>query len=217
VLGTDVLPLALAVALSPFAVVPAILLLLSPRGVASASAFLAGWFVGLVGSTLVVAWLGDLLPSREEDPAWVGWVRIALGVVLLTLAVQSWTRRGGPGREPPWMATLSNATPGRAVTLGLLLSVANPKILFLSIAAGLTISGATAPGIAVAATLVYAVVASSTVLIPIVASAVGGDRVVVPLTRVRDWLVRHNAAVMAVVLAALGVLVLVEGISGLRS
>lgn len=216
-LGTDVLPLALAVALSPFAVVPAILLLLSPRGVATASAFLGGWFVGLVGSTLVVAWLGDLLPSREDDPAWVGWARIALGVVLLALALQSWMRRGGPGREPAWMATLSSATPGRAVTLGLVLSVANPKILFLSIAAGLTISGATAPGIAVAATLVYAVVASSTVLIPIAVSAVGGDRVVAPLTRLRDWLVRNNGVLMAVVLAALGLLLLAEGVSGLRS
>lgn len=216
-LGTDVLPLALAVALSPFAVVPAILLLLSPRGVASATAFLGGWFTGLVGSTLVVAWLGDLLPDREDDPAWVAWARIVVGLVLLALAVQSWTRRGAPGKEPAWMTTLGNAPPGRAVTLGLVLSVANPKILFLSVAAGLTISGAAGPGIAVAATLVYAVVASSTILLPIVASAVGGDRVVVPLTRLRDWLVRHNAAVMAVVLLALGVVVLVEGISGLRS
>lgn len=216
-LGTDVLPLALAVALSPFAVVPAILLLLSPRGVASASAFLGGWFAGLVGSTLVVAWLGDLLPAREDDPAWLAWARIVLGLVLLALALQSWLRRGSPGKDRPWMTALSTAAPGRALTLGLVLSVANPKILFLSIAAGLTISGAAGPGIAVAATLVYAVVASSTILLPIVASAVGGDRVVVPLARLRDWLVRHNAAVMAIVLLALGVLVLVEGISGLRS
>ena len=43
----EVLPLALGIAASPFPVVPAILLLFTPRARASSSAFLAGWLVGV--------------------------------------------------------------------------------------------------------------------------------------------------------------------------
>ncbi len=44
----EVTPLALGVALSPFPVVPAVLLLSTPRAKATAGAFLAGWAAGIL-------------------------------------------------------------------------------------------------------------------------------------------------------------------------
>ena len=41
-------PLALAILLSPFPLVPVVLLLLTDRAVANGGAFLLGWFTGLV-------------------------------------------------------------------------------------------------------------------------------------------------------------------------
>ena len=40
------LPMAVAIALSPFAIIPAIVLLLTPRPREAAGAFLAGWVLG---------------------------------------------------------------------------------------------------------------------------------------------------------------------------
>jgi threonine/homoserine/homoserine lactone efflux protein len=210
----DLFPLALAVAASPFAIIPAVLLLLSPRGVVAATAYLAGWFAGLVVSTVLVILLADRIPDLSEA-TWVAWIRIAIGVLLLGLAVHSWLGRRGPAKAPSWLTSVSTASPGQAVMLGIVLTLLNPKILLLSVGAGLTIAAADVAPLPAAAT--YAVIASSTILIPIAVSAVGGDRVVTLLTRLRDWLVRNNAVLMAVVLAALALLLLAEGISALRS
>lgn len=212
--ASDLFPLALAVAASPFAIIPAVLLLLSPRGVIAATAYLAGWFVGLVVSTVLVILLADRIPDLSEA-TWVAWTRIAIGVLLLGLAVHSWLGRRGPAKAPSWLTSVSTASPGQAVMLGVVLTLLNPKILLLSVGAGLTIAAADVAPLPAAAT--YAVIASSTILIPIAVSAVGGDRVVTPLTRLRDWLARNNAVLMAVVLAALALLLLAEGISALRS
>ncbi len=212
--ASDLFPLALAVAASPFAIIPAVLLLLSPRGVVAATAYLAGWFVGLVVSTVLVILLADRIPDLSEA-TWVAWTRIAIGVLLLGLAVHSWLGRRSPAKAPSWLTSVSTASPGQAVLLGVVLTLLNPKILLLSVGAGLTIAAADVAPVPAAAT--YAVIGSSTILIPIAVSAVGGDRVVAPLTRLRDWLVRNNAVLMAVVLAALGLLLLAEGVSALRS
>ena len=42
-----------------------------------------------------------------------------------------------------------------------------------------------------------------------------GDRPDEPLTRLTDWLERHNAALVAVILVVIGLLVLYKGIHGL--
>jgi threonine/homoserine/homoserine lactone efflux protein len=191
-----------------------VLLLLAPRGVVAATAYLAGWFAGLVASTVLVILLADRIPDLSEA-TWVAWTRIAIAVLLFALAVHSWLGRRGPAKAPAWLTNVSTASPGQALVLGIVLTLLNPKILLLSVGAGLTIAAADVAPLPAAAA--YAVVASSTILIPIVAAAVGGDRVVAPLTRLRDWLVRNNAVLMAVVLAALGLLLLAEGVSGLRS
>jgi hypothetical protein len=49
------------------------------------------------------------------------------------------------------------------------------------------------------------------VLLPLAGYAIAGESVLAPLGRVRAWLERHNATVMAVVITAIGVILLVEG------
>ncbi len=50
---------------------------------------------------------------------------------------------------------------------------------------------------------------------PVLAYAVVGDRLDGPLTRLKDWMERHNAALVAAILVVIGVLVLYKGIHGL--
>ena len=50
---------------------------------------------------------------------------------------------------------------------------------------------------------------------PVLLYAILGERMLGPLTAMRDWLERNNAVVMSIVITVIGVMVLVEGLSGL--
>jgi Sap, sulfolipid-1-addressing protein len=86
VLG-EVTPHALAIALSPFGVIVAILLLFTPRTRAAAGAFLAGWAVGIAVVAGVCVALASVVELSDEPPSWASWARLALGVVLLLVGV----------------------------------------------------------------------------------------------------------------------------------
>lgn len=210
------LPMALGIALSPFPVVPAILLLFTARPRATAGSFLLGWLLGVGTATGVAVLLADLVAAVETTPTWVSWARLVLGVLLVAYGVRQWFGRGGEAEPPGWMRTLQDATPRRALGLGLVLSLANPKILLLAVAGGLTVGAETVGPVAeVLAVLAFTAVASLTVAAPLAAYVVGGSRVLEPLARMRDWLERNNDAVMAVVLVVLGALLAVKGVQGL--
>nr|BEK70661.1 hypothetical protein KPHV_78880 [Kitasatospora purpeofusca] len=56
--------------------------------------------------------------------------------------------------------------------------------------------------------------AATTVALPLLLHLVAGERVLTPLGRARSWLELHNSAVTAVVLAVIGVLLVLDGVSG---
>ena len=212
----DLLPLALGIAASPFPVIPVILLLLTPRATANAGAFLGGWAAGILTGTAAFVLLEAVVEKFDEPPTWLAWVRIVLGAALLVLGVRQWLTRHDERPAPAWMESLAAATPRSAARLGVLLSLANPKILLFCAAAGMTIGVATAsPAGAVLAVVLFALAGSVTVALPLVAHLVLGERATAPLRRASTWLTDNNAAVMAVVLLAVGGLVLSKGISGL--
>ena len=61
----------------------------------------------------------------------------------------------------------------------------------------------------------YVAVAASTVALPIVSYLVSGERLHAPLTRLKDWMERNHATLVAVILVVIGLLVLYKGIHGL--
>ncbi|MGA8047704.1 MAG: GAP family protein [Dermatophilaceae bacterium] len=215
-LVAELAPVAVAIALSPFPVIPVVLLLLTERPVPNGGSFLAGWFGGLLGLTAVVALLAGVVELWDEAPSWVAWARLALGMALIVFGVRSWFARGGAGEMPAWMAALDGYTPPRSARLGLLLAVANPKSVLLVLAGGLTIGAATlGPARSALAVIGFAVVAASAVAVPVVLRLLLGDRVVAPLERLRTWLIEHNDAIVGVVLLVLGVLLVRAGWSDL--
>jgi threonine/homoserine/homoserine lactone efflux protein len=205
-----------AIALSPFPVIPAILLLFSARPRATGGGFLAGWALGIAGVAIVVVALAGVLEGRDQPPAWAAPTRIVLGLALLALGVKKWAGRRETKDVPAWMAALDDATPASALKLGLLLSAANPKIVLMAAAAGVGIGAAELPpGRALLTVALFTALASVTVALPMVAHAVGGERALAPLGRARAWLERNNTAVMAVVAVVIGAVLLTRGIGGL--
>ncbi|WP_169746735.1 GAP family protein [Demequina silvatica] len=208
------LPLALGIALSPFAIMPAVLVLLGSRPRAAGYAFASAWWCGVTAVALVAGSLAFAAPS-DDKPLWAALLRVAVGVALLVAAVVKWRGRAA-AKQPAWLGSLADASPGAAARLALLLTVANPKVIMLAAAGGASI-GATAPTVAaeLAAIAVFALVASMTALAPVLAFTVAGERTAPVLEAVRRWLDAHTSAVIAVVSAVIGLLVLVSGLSGL--
>ena len=213
---TELIPLALVVALSPFSIIPAVLVLNTPRPRPTGLAFLVGWLVGLAGLTLIFLEISNLVVDLGHPPRWASWVRIVVGAALIVLGIYRWLMRKRSEHTPGWMQSLGKLTPARAGVAGVALTVVNPKVLFICAAAGLAIGTAGLGSTHVWLPVVWFVaVAASTVLIPILAYAVSGDRLGEPLRRLKDWMERQHAVLVAAILIVIGLLVLYKGIHGL--
>lgn len=212
------LPLAVAIAASPFPIIPAILLQFTERPRSTSLAFLGGWILGILSATTVFVLLSEVVEAGESSPRWVSWVRLVLGLALVAYGVQQWLTRASATEAPQWMRSLESATPQSAFRLALLLSGVNPKVVLIAAAAGLGIGSGDLHGWAeVVAVLVFTAVAAVSVAVPVLGYALLGDRVLGPLGRAKDWLTTHHAAVMAVVLVVLGAALALKGFQGLSS
>ncbi|WP_435218657.1 GAP family protein [Streptomyces sp. bgisy034] len=211
----DIAPAALGIALSPFPVVPAILLLLAPRPAAAGGAFLAGWTAGIATAAFLFTKLASAARIPAEPPSWASWARIGLGVLLLLVAVRRWCTRG-ERTDPAWMRALDRATWGRALRLGLLLSAANPKILLLAAAGGMSIASAalTTWG-TITAVAVFTLIGSSTVALPPLLRVLVGVRILGPLHEAKAWLRTHNTTIVVLVITVVGLVLIANGVGGL--
>jgi threonine/homoserine/homoserine lactone efflux protein len=212
----ELIPLALVVALSPLSIIPGVLVLHTPRPRETGLAFLVGWLLGLAAVAAIFVQVSDLFGQLDKPPTWASWLRVVVGAALIVFGVIRWLTRHRSAHTPGWMRTITTATPPRAAGTAAVLTVVNPKVLFVSAAAGLAI-GTAGVGTAGAWSSVayYALVAGSTVAIPILAYTVSPDRLDAPLERLRDWMERQHAALVAAILIIIGLLLLYKGIHGL--
>jgi hypothetical protein len=211
------IPLALVIALSPLSVIPAVLVLQAPRPRPTGLAFLGGWLFGLAALTAAfVAGSGALEGLRKSPPTWASWLRVVLGLALIAFGIYEWLTRHGHTESPKWMRSFSTLTPTRAGVTGLVLVVVRIEVLIMCALAGLAIGGS---GLGMAANwitaMVFVAVAASTVAIPVLAYAGAGDRLDDPMARLKDWMERNNAALLAAILVLIGLIVLYHGVDPL--
>jgi threonine/homoserine/homoserine lactone efflux protein len=214
---TELLPLALVVALSPLSIIPAVLVLHTPRPRPTGLAFLLGWLVGLAALTAIFIAASSLAGGLgTKPPGWASWLRIVVGAALIVFGIYRWLTRKKSEHSPKWMQSLAKLTPVRAGAAAVALTVVNPKVLFICAAAGLAIgtAGLESPRIWIAEAW-YVAVAASTVALPILAYVASGDRLAPALTRLKDWMERNHATLVAGILIVIGLLVLYKGIHGL--
>lgn len=213
---TELIPLAMVVALSPLSIIPAVLVLHSPRPRPAGLSFLAGWLLGLTALTAIFVGVSGLFGQLDEPPTWASWLRIVVGAALIVFGAYRYLTRAKSEHSPKWMASLSKLTPARAGAAGAVLTVVNPKVLFICVAAGLAIgtAGLGQPGVW-AAGLYFVLAAGSTVALPILAYAVSGQRLDPALARLKEWMERNHAVLVAAILVVIGLLVLYKGIHAL--
>jgi hypothetical protein len=210
---TTLIPLALVVAVSPLSIIPAVLVLQTPRPKPTSLAFLGGWLFGLAALTAVFVVSSNALGGLSKSPpAWASWLRVVLGLVLIGFGIYRWLTRHGHTESPRWMRSFTTLTPTRAVVTGLVLVVVRLEVLIMCALAGLAIGGS---GLGMAASwilaAVFVAVAASTVGIPVLAYAGAGDRLNDPMARLKDWMEKNNAALLAAILVLIGLMVLYNG------
>ncbi|MGW0478069.1 GAP family protein [Nonomuraea sp. NPDC003214] len=214
VLG-ELLPLALAVAISPVPIMAVILMLLAPRAGGTSAGFLAGWVAGIAVATgvfVVLARTVGLSAGSGEPSAAVSWIKLVLGVLMLGLAGKQWRSRGRPGL-PGWMKAVDRLTPVKAAGPAAALAAVNPKNLMMCVAAGVTIAQGAVHELALL--VVFTLLAACSVAVPVVVYAVAAERMRAPLDRLKSWLERDNATVMFVLLLVIGVVLIGKGLGGL--
>ena len=218
VLGT-LLPLAIAVTISPMPIIAEILLLFTKRPVAAASAYLVGFAVGValvLGILVIVANAIDLSKSGPSKGA--GTLQLVLGILLLVAAVRRFRRRPKDGElapSPKWMEGIASFTPGKSLGIGAAIGAANPKNIAVAVAGAAAISSAgLSAGQSIVSIVVYVVIAAAGVAAPLVVMVSLGDRAQGVLETWRAWLALNNATVMAVLLLVFGVVLVGKGVAG---
>gem|GEM_PF-6005239 len=222
------IPLALAVVLSPLRIALVLAILATPGRQALVNAVsytlwgLAGLFLVTLAAAAGLTAL-RLHPGGEDarGAAVAALVPHALDVLLLAvclvLAVVTWLRRPREGQasRPSRTARLLDAVGSlstlRAGLAGLFATVVSVKNLLLAAKAGSMIAAdQLPPGAVVLVSLMFAVAASLGAIVPVALALGGTERVRDAFARGRDALVRHNALILALVFALLAVVMLVR-------
>jgi hypothetical protein len=216
-----VLTYAIGVAISPTPIIAGILMLFSARARVNGPMFLAGWVFAIGALSAVAYFLADAGDTATDETAsdTISWGRFAVGVFFLLLAAKQWRSRPAPGVQsemPKWMAGIDSFSPGKALTLGLIVAGVNPKNLLLSLGAGAALAQvAPTTSEAVVSWVVFVVVGSVTIAGPVVYYLVGGEKARAALDSMKQWLAVNNAAVMTVLFLFFGVKLVADALPAL--
>jgi Sap, sulfolipid-1-addressing protein len=219
VLGT-LLPLAIAVTISPIPIIAEILLLFTKKPVANAAAYLAGFVVGvgvILGVLVVVANAINLTKSGTSKGA--ATLQLVLGILLLVAAIRQFRGRppaGVAAPTPKWMDGIAGFTPAKSLGIGATIGAANPKNIAVGLASAVAISSAgLSSGQTITSIVVYVAIAALGVAAPLVVMVSLGERASGILESWKSWLGQNNAAVMAVLFLVFAVVLIGKGVAGL--
>lgn len=207
------LAMAVALAVQPWSVLAAVLLVTSPRGVAKEVAFVAGWMLALLAVAVLSAAFAPSTP-KPSGPQPVNWVEVGLGVALAVyVALRLRRPRLAEAKEPGWMRRVDTMPLPVAFVLGGFL----PNYLFVVAAAGEILQLHTSTAAALGMAVVFVVIASLGVAAPLGVLLVDRKGAPARFTIWRAWLVANNQAVMAGVGLLIALMLVGKGIAGLTS
>ena len=160
---SDLVLIALAVALDPLPLSAFILVLSAPGGTRKGAGFLSGWLISLVGVVVLTLVLTGGQPLRPNTaPSEAGLVtRILIGGWLLVVAWSRHRTRGRPRPTPRWMSMVDRLNFASAAAFAFLLQ---PWGLIAAGAATLTQADLSEPG-TVLAIVVFCLLSTMTYLV----------------------------------------------------
>ena len=193
----DLVLIGLAIALDPLPLTAFIVVLPSKRGVRKGAAFVFGWLVSLaIVVTVTVLATGNNPPKPNTAPSLASLaVKIAIGVVLVVIAVRHRRRMGQPKlpkKPPKWQASVDSMSPWFAMALAPALQ---PWVLIGAGAATVTEAKLASAG-SFLALFFFCVLASSSYLAMEVYAGVRPGQSQAFLARLRTWIDAHTDQVI---------------------
>jgi len=212
---------AIAVALTPFALIAVAIFLPGPSGMRNGALYTLGWVLGLSIAALAFKFLFDeTVGDKSSSSTVMDLLRIVAGAGLIALGVKKVVKRigsSGPAEEPRWLKSLEGASAMRAAMLGLLSSGANPKILVFTASAISSVVDTGATGwTSIAAVAVYVLIGSIGAIGLLLVAVIGGDKASGFIGSVRTFMVANMDIIVALISLLLGASILGDGIAGIR-
>jgi hypothetical protein len=203
-------------ALTPWAIVGAVVMLGSRVGARAAIPFTLGWFCAVTFiAAVAAAGLGGASASTQSSTSQgVLVVELVLGLVLTGLGLRSYRRsrsRPVPASEPGWLKKLDHMGPIVAFAFGTFMIN-----VFFVVDAGLRIASAdVSRAQAITAVVVYALLATSALIAVLAVYFLDREKADARLAAMRAWLARNNARVMAAIVLAIGIVFVIKAVIGL--
>jgi NAD/NADP transhydrogenase beta subunit len=216
----QLLPIALAVAISSVPIMATILILLSPRRAQSAVPFLIGWVLGIAIVVTICTLFAQLIPtarSSRRPETTIGIAEILVGLALVVIAIIAWrrARRNPSTAMPKWLNAVGSFGPWAAFGVAFALNV-RPKGLLLAIAAGLALrAGHLSLGESAVAIAIYTLIGCSTVAVPIIVTLAAPKRMEPRLLSAKEWISRNNGVITALILVMVGFVIIGTGLGHL--
>lgn len=211
-------PIAIGLIVVSMPVAVVVLILVAAGDHRGVTGFLSGWIVGIVALSALAVAVVDVSTAETDDDRslWANVLRIVVGVLVLALAAKNWAGRPTGDAElptPTWMSAFESITPRKAALLSFAMITANPKNAVVVVSGATTIAAASEVVIdQVVAVVVFAVIGTLGVAAPAIAQLLFRDRATSALDAIRDRMIKHNNSIMAVVLAVIGAILVINGI-----
>jgi threonine/homoserine/homoserine lactone efflux protein len=189
----DLTIIGLAITLEPIPLTAFIIILASERGSRKGAAFVFGWIVslGIVVAVTVIA-TGNSPPKSNTAPSLASLaVKIALGVVLLLIALRQYRRMGKPKKPkkpPKWQASVDSMSPWYAMALA---PLTQPWGL-IAVGAATVVQAKLSAWEDYLTLIYFCVVATAVYLVMVIYAAVRPDETQAFLSRLRTWIETHT-------------------------
>jgi hypothetical protein len=208
--------LGLLASVSPSTIVVFILLLATARARVNAAAFLIGWSVSLIIVFAVSYGIGGVRATQHgSGRTAVEVIEIMLGAALAFAGARQWRHRDRPRTSSrvaeKFNARLKQLNPWEAATVGVL---EQPWTLTAA-AAVVLVRDHSAFLVVVFAFLAFALLSTATIGLIFLYFARRPGQAEAHLSDLRDRLVRAGPAIFAIVSAAVGVFLIIDGVIGI--
>lgn len=221
-LWISLLPLILAMAVTPGRLIAQILLLSSKKAVANSLAFVGGMGSNMLiegaAFALIFNWTGVFAVEGGDGPAAiVAILYVVIGVLMLAVAAKQLFQKEDEDKAPPdWLAKIESFTPGQSFKLGLTWLFISPKQwVFTLTAVAVIFAAGLDPLASLANYLLFILFVLSLFFLLILIYVVLGDRSQAFLQRLLKWLKQHMQTIVLIILVGFGLYFLFKGISGL--
>ena len=223
-LWLELMPIAVATAITPGRILALILLFHTPRAVFTSLAFVGGMISNMLIEGLAFALIFSLTGVFDVDegagpPAIMAILFVVIGILMLVGAAKVIFQEEDEDKAPPkWLAEIEGFTSGKAYKLGLSWLFISPKQWIFTLAAVAVIFSANLEPLASLANyLLYILIALSLFFLLILVYLFLGERSQALMDRLFKWLKKNAMTILIVVFIVFGLYFLIRGITALAA